>query len=166
MHEVPLLMLELVRGGSASPPKKIPGLHLPFPPPPGSSLSLFTRKPHSGSCQPSRLRDRGLSHRGKAGEPGICRQVLAAPSQGQCCQGQAGSHRPLELSCLFQECQGAGLGSPCSSGQVRNISCCQKDGQKEVAFPFAKCVGNVIQSQEDSAAVWGSCSQPVQEDAV
>lgn len=151
MHEAPPLHARPGQRRVSFSPQSIPGLHLPFPPPPGRLLSLLAGKPPSGSCQPSRLRDRGISHRGRAGELGQAAAGSFIP--GQCCQGQAGSQCPLELSCLFHECQGAGLGSPCSSGQVRNIFCCQKDGQKEVAFPFAKCVGNVIHSQEDSAAI-------------
>lgn len=136
MHGAPLLMLELVRGGSASPTQTF-------------QASIFLSLQDMEGCRESTLWELPAPQaRGQREGRGAGAGELAASSQGQ-----AGSHRPLELSCLFHECQGDGLESPCSSGQVRNIFCCQKDGQKEVAFPFAKCVGNVIYSQEDSAAI-------------
>lgn len=68
----------------------------------------------------------GAAVEGRQGRLGLAGRVLAAghsdhwvssqlsahqhPLQGRCCQRQAGSHHPPELSCLLQGCQGRSLG--------------------------------------------------------
>lgn len=103
--------------------QKIPRAPSSHPSTPGRHRVSLQGRPHFWSWKPSKIQDAGTSGSGQA-ESGACRQAQTAgrsvhwvpgqlsthqhtpPSQGQCCQGWAGSCHSPEPFCLVHGYQG------------------------------------------------------------